>query len=236
MDKEIIVLAGGFGTRIAHLFPDTPKPMIPVGDKPFLIYIFEKIIQENFSKIVLSVGYEKEKIIRYFGASFNNVPIVYSTEDTPLGTGGAIKRATKFCSSSSVFITNGDSLIDLKTQSLLSIKKSNNASIVLTLTDVSDAGRFGKVNITDAGLITSMNSSTKGENNIINAGVYLISREVIDEYPKEIFSFENEFLKSEIIRGKVYGYMTNSNFFIDIGVPSDYKKFCNIVRNNFETL
>ena len=94
---EAIVLAGGFGTRLAHVVSDVPKPMAPVCNRPFLRFILDDLQAKGIERVVLAVGYKQEVIRDYFGAHYRGMQIVYSSEDTPLFTGGAIKKALQSC-------------------------------------------------------------------------------------------------------------------------------------------
>lgn len=89
---EAIILVGGFGTRLKHVVSDVPKPMAPINDKPFLEYIFEDLNKKGVTHVALAVGYMKEKIEEYFKNQYKNIEISYSEENSPLGTGGAIKK------------------------------------------------------------------------------------------------------------------------------------------------
>lgn len=107
---EAIVLAGGFGTRLQSVVADLPKPMAPIGYSPFFLsYIFfHYLIRNGITKVILSTGYLHHKIEEYYGTQFNGLVIVYSKEESPLGTGGAIKLALSKAISEQVFIINGD--------------------------------------------------------------------------------------------------------------------------------
>lgn len=89
---EVIILAGGFGTRLQSVVKDIPKPMADINGYPFLKYVFDYLSKYNITKVILSVGYKQEIIKEYFETSYKNINIVYSTENNPLGTGGAIKK------------------------------------------------------------------------------------------------------------------------------------------------
>ena len=104
---EAIILAGGFGTRLKHLIPDLPKPMAYVCGRPFLRYILDDLTDKGVDRIILAVGYLKETIIDYFGDSYRGAEIIYSVEDDPLLTGGAIKKSLHYCEDNDVFIING---------------------------------------------------------------------------------------------------------------------------------
>jgi D-glycero-alpha-D-manno-heptose 1-phosphate guanylyltransferase len=85
---EAVVLAGGFGTRLRAVVPDLPKPMAPIGGKPFLELLLHSLSQKGFQRVVLSVGFMAEKISSHFGNHFDNMELDYVIEDQPLGTGG----------------------------------------------------------------------------------------------------------------------------------------------------
>ena len=97
---EVIVLAGGFGTRLSHIIPDLPKPMAPVCGRPFLRYVLDDLQRQGAERVILAVGYKQDAIRGYFGESYRGMELLYSAEDEPLLTGGAIKKALRMCSPS----------------------------------------------------------------------------------------------------------------------------------------
>ena len=105
---EAIVLAGGFGTRLRQVVADVPKPMAPIADRPFLEILLGSLARKGFSQVVLSLGFMAEKISDHFGARFAGMDIAYVVEETPLGTGGAIRLALDACTQDHVFVFNGD--------------------------------------------------------------------------------------------------------------------------------
>ena len=110
---EAIVLAGGFGTRLKEVVSDVPKPMAPVNGKPFLEYLIKDLGEKGIRHIILAVGYKKKIIKEYFKNRYESIEITYSEELTPLGTGGAIKKALKLAKEEDVFIVNGDTFFDI---------------------------------------------------------------------------------------------------------------------------
>jgi D-glycero-alpha-D-manno-heptose 1-phosphate guanylyltransferase len=90
---EVIILAGGFGTRLQSVVKDVPKPMADINKRPFLEYLLQYLSQYSVTKIIISVGYKQEIIKNYFHSNYEDIPILYSCEDEPLGTGGAIKKS-----------------------------------------------------------------------------------------------------------------------------------------------
>lgn len=90
---QAVVLAGGFGTRLRGVVPDLPKPMAPVAGRPFLAWILDRLVAAGARRAVLAVGYRHEAIRGHFGDAWRGLPLVYSVEAQPLGTGGAIRLA-----------------------------------------------------------------------------------------------------------------------------------------------
>ncbi|PZP43130.1 MAG: D-glycero-D-manno-heptose 1-phosphate guanosyltransferase, partial [Pseudopedobacter saltans] len=105
---DVIILAGGKGTRLQSVISDVPKPMAPINGKPFLYYILSSIKGYNISKIILSIGFKGEIIKNYFGEDFLGIPIEYAEELEPLGTGGGIQFASQFTQDENFIVMNGD--------------------------------------------------------------------------------------------------------------------------------
>jgi len=110
LTKSAIILAGGMGTRLKSVIQDIPKPMAPVNGQPFLTYVLDYLAAYGITEVVLSVGYRYEVILAHFGYDYKDISIRYSIEHEPLGTGGAIYKATKLLQEPTFFAMNGDSL------------------------------------------------------------------------------------------------------------------------------
>lgn len=215
---EAIVLAGGFGTRLAHIVADVPKPMAPVCERPFLRVVLDDLIAKGVTKIVLAVGYKSECITEYFGKRYRGVEIIYSLEDTPLGTGGAIKKALSICNDEKVFVFNGDTYFEVELEEM---KKSNN-QIVVAVKRMQNFSRYGTVSIQN-GLIKEFKEKRYAEEGMINGGIYYLSRDVFDKVEQQTFSFETDVLEQLVEKGCVSAY-ESEGYFIDIGIPEDYEK------------
>ena len=113
MTKEAVILAGGFGTRLKSMVSDIPKPMALIRNLPFLSYLLEHLHKYKFEKVIVAAGYKYEVIESYFGTTFKKMKLVYSVEDVPLGTGGAISKAAALISSDYFFVLNGDTFFEL---------------------------------------------------------------------------------------------------------------------------
>lgn len=116
---DAVVLAGGLGTRLRTVLSDgTPKPMAPIGGKPFLELLLNRLAESGFSRVVLSVGYKYECIRNHFGNSFSGMSLNYVIEKTPLGTGGAIRLAMDKCSGDYLIVFNGDTYLKVDIKAL----------------------------------------------------------------------------------------------------------------------
>lgn len=218
---KALILAGGFGTRIKHLFPDIPKPMIPINGKPFLEILLERIINEGITEVYLAVHHQKEVIINHFGGRYSGVPVSYIEEKEPLGTGGAIKNATSTIKER-FFVFNGDTMCTINLKQMQQMQ----GDITLGLKEVEDTTRYGRV-VTNNRYITEFQEKGIPGKGLINAGIYLIQPHIFDglNLPAK-FSFEENFLK--VYTNRILPtYFITDGYFIDIGIEEDYKKFCN---------
>jgi D-glycero-alpha-D-manno-heptose 1-phosphate guanylyltransferase len=220
---EAIILAGGFGTRIQSVISDVPKPMAPVCGKPFLHYILQNLVQQKIERIILAVGYKHEVIINYFGNKFQTADLIYSVEDEPLGTGGGIRKAVEKAVGERVLIINGDTYFDLSFNELDQFHSNGNFDLTMCLKPMEHFDRYGNVTV-DQNKVTGMKEKQSCDSGLINGGVYLINREIIEIFPAgSKFSFEKDFLEKEVNRLK-FGAFISDKYFIDIGIPDDYEK------------
>lgn len=217
---EAIILAGGFGTRLKHIVSDVPKPMAPINNKPFLEFILDYLKKYNFSKVIMAVGYKSKYIKEYFENSYKGMEIVYSDEDNPLGTGGAIKKALLNTGEERIFILNGDTFFDCNLNEMRITHESSTCDITIAVKKMDDYSRYGSVVIKDNKIIKFVEKQKTNEG-IINGGIYLINKKIFDEIQEKEFSFEQIILES--LMYSMCAYESNG-YFIDIGVPEDYYK------------
>ncbi len=194
--------------------------MAPIGDKPFLEYILKYLKKNGIDKVVLSIGYKWETIKEYFGDSFEGIELVYSVENEPLGTGGAIKQAMEYVSSENVFIVNGDTFFDIDLKNL-SLK--DDSKIILSLKSMSEFDRYGCVEYDENFYVTQFTEKGYKKSGNINGGIYLVKKNIFNsfELPQK-FSFE-DFLQENFrtLKAKVQVF---DSYFIDIGIPEDYSR------------
>ncbi len=223
--REAIVLAGGFGTRLRSVVSDVPKPMAPVAGRPFLCYLLDRLARQGFSHVVLSTGYLHEKVEAFFRNAYQGMAIDYARETTPLGTGGAMVNALRFCSAPRVMVLNGDTLFDVDYTRLLRFAESKRTRLALVLREVPDAGRYGSVVVDPQGQVSLFrekdDSASRG---LINGGIYCVERSLFDGHALgEPFSFEKELMQRRYQSEPFYAYADGS-YFIDIGIPDDYER------------
>lgn len=226
MLKEAIILAGGFGTRLQAVVNDVPKPMAPINNEPFLNYIFAYLKHYNIEHVVLSTSYLSEKISEYYKNEYKGMKISYTKEVNPLGTGGGIRLAIEKCFTDNMLVLNGDSFFDVDLNSYYkqhSILKSNCS---LALRSINNAARYGTIKLDDTFIVKAFKEKDNVElPGLINGGVYILNRELfLNETEANIaFSIEKDFFEKRIDQLKIFGF-EYQGYFIDIGIPEDYKK------------
>jgi D-glycero-alpha-D-manno-heptose 1-phosphate guanylyltransferase len=227
---EVIILAGGLGTRLREVVKDVPKPMATICGKPFLWYIFDWLKEYKVRLAIVSAGSGSEKIIEYFGRKFQGIPVFYAVEEFRLGTGGAVMYALRYTQGENVLIVNGDTYFPVDLNNFSLFHKNNKGKISLALKLMRDFSRYGSVECHN-NIITRFNEKKYCNDGLINGGIYLINRTFIEaKNLPEIFSFEKELLEKEAGSGNL-GCMVFDNPFIDIGVPEDYYRAESFLRD-----
>lgn len=224
--KPLIILAGGFGTRLQSILKGTPKPLADINGIPFLELLFINWIAQGFTKFILSLHYESEKIIELIECLKKtiliNCEVCYIVEEVPLGTGGAISFVVeKMCLKDDFFIVNADTWLDLGFVDLNSIDGN-----VIGVVRIDDTSRYGKVILDGDNKIIGFEEKRENKSNgLINAGLYKLSANLFSDWDGTYYSLERDLFPLLIQKKLLYGIELNTNF-IDIGVPEDYLKFC----------
>jgi D-glycero-alpha-D-manno-heptose 1-phosphate guanylyltransferase len=219
---DIIILAGGFGTRLQSVVKDWPKPMAPIAGKPFLEWLMGYLSPMNPHRFILSTGYKHELIENYFGKSYHGIPIQYCIEKEPLGTGGAIKKAMELVETDHCIVINGDTFIQLNFFDLMRFHEQNLFTMVLK--QMPKPHRYGTVSIMKHEIKQFNEKNTQLQEGLINAGVYVINKKITPFFPElEKFSFEKDFMEKNTTAIGMRGFIS-TDYFIDIGIPEDYKK------------
>ena len=234
---DVVVLAGGFGTRLRPWTEGRAKPLLPVLDKTLLERVVECVPTKMIDRVIIAAGYSVDEMQSFFDSSALPFEVVISVEDEPLGTGGAISKAfSHLTSEGPVLILNGDLVSSVNVNDLLKHHMEKNALVTLSLWHVEDPSRFGVCGLEDSGMITKFQEKPEPGtefSNLINAGCYLIEREVLASLSSERHSMEREVFPEIAKTGKMAG-LEFKGYFVDAGTPTsviEATKVCISNRN-----
>ncbi len=220
---DVVILAGGLGTRLRSVVSDVPKCMAMVDNKPFVEYWLRYLSNTNAENVVFSLGYKAEVVTNWIETIEKHFPfnINYVVEQEPLGTGGAIRFAIEKTKSEDVLIINGDSFFKVPINKFYSQYKTKNCPLALALKPMTNFERYGNVKIDSYNKIISFGEKEFCEQGLINGGVYFLNKRLLDlrSLPAK-FSFEKEVLEK---RSDIFGFVYDE-YFIDIGIPEDFYK------------
>lgn len=216
------VLAGGLGTRLRDVVADRPKVLAEVRGRPFLAYILDQLVEAGLRRVVLCTGYLGDQVEAIYGHSYRNLTLLYSREPSPLGTGGALRRAMDLFASDSMLVLNGDSFCDADLAAFWAWHCDQDSVATLLLTHVPDTRPYGRVVVDTDGFVRSFEEKAAVDGSgTINAGVYLLSRHLLLSIPAHTqVSLEREVFPTWVGRG-LRGYRTHAPF-LDIGTPEAY--------------
>jgi D-glycero-alpha-D-manno-heptose 1-phosphate guanylyltransferase len=214
-----IILAGGFGTRLSSVISNVPKSMAPINDIPFLSYILNQLSNSGFKKVILAVGYLKESIISFFGHNFKHLELVYSIEEEPLGTGGAIIKALSQVKDEYFFVLNGDTFFDIRFLEMAQIPLTD---IIIASKFVNDVSRYGKLIVNENNIVKEFKEKGSNSDGLINGGIYYVRKSFIQSFTfAKRFSWEKDFLERFVLNN-FFRVLKFEGYFIDIGIPEDY--------------
>lgn len=217
---DVVILCGGLGTRLHSLSGDMPKTLMPFAGRPFIDILIESLLPFGFRRFVLCVGHLREKIRAHFHA--RDYEVVFSEEETPLGTGGAVKNAVSKISSSTFLVMNGDSIcpIDFRSFYAFHLQKAGIVSIALAKPKIEKD--YGTIEVDNDQRIINFREKQECQRNMfVNAGIYLMERSILKFMPaSKHFSLEYDLFPSMLDSG-CYGFGTASEVF-DIGTPERY--------------
>jgi D-glycero-D-manno-heptose 1,7-bisphosphate phosphatase len=219
---QVVFLVGGTGSRLGVLTAETPKPVLPVGGRPFLDYLLDEASRYGFSRCLLLCGYRADSIQQaYEGRSVRGMRVATAIEAEPAGTGGALARAADRLDEL-FFLVNGDSLFDCNWLALgAAVPEERPWLARMTLAGGIKGDRYGRVEI-DGDAVRAFTPA--GESTLpINAGIYLMRKPVLETIGPGFVSLEREILPVLAKRGLLQGRVSRGSF-IDIGLPEEFSR------------
>ena len=221
-DTTAVILVGGLGSRLQSVVSDKPKVLAEVLERPFLAYLLEQLLSSGIRKVVLCCGYMAEKVQGCFGETYKSLHLLYSREDEPLGTGGALRLALPYFSSDTILVMNGDSYMDTDLVAYMDWFFRETRQAAIFLTNVPDTTRYGTVTIGENEKVTAFEEKgTSSGAGWINAGIYLMKKAFVASIPADRpYSLERELFPS-LTGGELFGFCGEGRF-IDIGTPESY--------------
>lgn len=222
-----VVLVGGFGTRLRPLTYDVPKPVLPVGHRPMIVGLVERLAPAGITDVVLALGFKPEPFaVAFPDERCGDVRIHYAVEPEPLDTGGAIAFAARHVGIDDTFVVaNGDIITDLDLASLVAAHRSIGTDATLHLTPVDDPSAFGVVETDSAGVVQRfVEKPAPGEtdSNLINAGTYVFEPSVLDLIePGAKVSVERVVFPALVAERRLGSFATD-DYWIDAGRPELY--------------
>ena len=228
---DAIILAGGLGTRLRPLTDTTPKPLLPIKGLPIIEHAIKNFKKHNITNIILSIGYKADTIKEYFKDGKEiGVNIFYCIENEPLGTGGAIKKASENLDEKFIAI-NGDNLADFDWTDMIEQHESTRAKITMALLPVDDVTQYGIAKLDGKKIIEFIEKPSVEEapSNLNNAGAYIIDPEALKILPEGKSSIERDCFEKLAKEGVVYAHTHRGQWF-----PTDTIEKYNYAEENFK--
>jgi NDP-sugar pyrophosphorylase family protein len=217
---DVVILCGGLGTRLREISPDQPKSLLPFAGRPFIDILIESLLPFGFNRFVLCVGHLQEKL----RANFNkrDYEVVFSEEQEPLGTGGALKNALPMIGSSLFLVMNGDSICPVDFFRFHSFHRQKSGILSLVLARPQSGQDYGVIEMDENQRIMSFREKKECSDAMyINGGIYFMQRDIFGYMPADAhFSLENDLFPKILSQG-CYGLRTDVDV-IDIGTPERY--------------
>jgi D-glycero-alpha-D-manno-heptose 1-phosphate guanylyltransferase len=223
---DAIVLAGGLGTRLASLVSDLPKPMAPVGGRPFLEILLDYWIAQGVRRFVISVGHLAGRIVEHFGSAYRGAAIEFALEARPLGTGGGLLLAQERVRTQHMLVLNGDTYFAADLQAVLRAHLDRDADCTIALHRSFDTRRYLGVSLGPDGSIRSLSATPPGQA-LVNGGCYVMRTSALRAVPwrpGDSMSVESDLLPHAVAHAwRIFGVECPGSF-IDIGLPEDYRR------------
>lgn len=234
---DVVIALGGMGTRLHEVTKDLiPKPMVECAGKPFLWFLL-KYLRNNVSdlkRFIFLTGHLGSSIKDYFGDSFTGIPILYSIEDHPLGTGGALRMACLNYSIGELIFLNGDTLHEIDYTALIAVYRATNQTntgrVVISSCRVDRVDRYGALELSGSLVKNFCEKGASSPSNLIYSGSTIMhGNQILASSYSSIKDFSKEFLSPMASERMLEAYI-DKGYFVDIGIPQDYFQFCERIK------
>lgn len=230
---DVIVLCGGAGLRLRSVTGNIPKVMATVSGRPFMELLLRQLERNSFRRVILAVGYQKEMIKSFFGERFGNLELIYSDESQPLGTGGALRNAAPLLTSEEVLVMNGDSYTGADLMRFVRHHREVRANLSMLVVPADGRSDCGTVLVGPGGKILLFGEkATLDGARYINAGIYVLSRQTVDQLPERVqISLEHELFPRWLEDGIPLEAFIHQGQCLDIGTPDRYHGSQELLRD-----
>ena len=222
---DVVVLAGGFGTRLKPWTESSPKPLLPILDRSMIEHVVDVLPDTLVDRVLIAAGYGIEKMREHFESIDLPYEVLIVEETDPLGTGGAIANCREHLSGGAFCVINGDLITSLRVEEMLDFHESNGGIATIALWEVEDPSRFGVADYKqETGKIMRFQEKPSIEeaySNLINAGTYILEPEIFNLMPKGAHSIERDIYEDLAETGGLNGF-PYEGWFVDAGTPSTF--------------
>lgn len=216
--RQAVILAGGLGTRLGEATARLPKPLMPIGGKPFLSHLVEHLNRQGIEQFVVSAGYKADLIEGWAEMMRElDLSIEVISEPEALGTGGAIRYCLDQLEDH-FLVCNGDTIADVNVARLALARAITNAPCALAVRAVPDVAAFGAVELED-GMVVAFDEKGSSGAGTISAGSYILTREIVADMPTGPSSIERDVIPGLVARRQLAALVLDGDYFIDIGTP-----------------
>jgi NDP-sugar pyrophosphorylase family protein len=226
---DVVILCGGLGTRLRPVIPDRPKVLALVGGRPFLSLVLDRVREQGFKRIILCIGYGAGMVREIFAHEVP--PLIFSEENEPLGTGGALKKALPLVRTPDFIVLNGDTLCPASLHALSDFHRARRAALSLVL-NRSARSDGGNIALDAVGRIVDFRERAgNGARGFLSAGVYTMKKE-IEKFmpPVKSFSLEYDVFPAVVHSVPCFGFIVDEEA-IDIGTPERYHEATQHFKN-----
>ena len=230
---DAILLCGGAGLRLRSVTADGPKAMAGITGRPFLELLLRQLERHDFERVILAVGYRMDVIRSHFGGQAFGMQLLYSTESSPLGTGGAVRQAAHLVSSETVLVMNGDSYTDVDLGRVVADHRVSGAEASIVAVPADGRNDCGTIRVNEGGRVVRFEEKQNAADACyVNAGIYVVSRQLLYDIPPGIqLSIEHEVFPRWLEEDHDIRAIIRPGTCVDIGTPERYWRAQELLEN-----